>query len=142
MCAVPLMPRSAASWIIASLTASARNCDGGRGGGVAASAESGGSVGSLSQATWAARGGAGLRHGVAPDVGGAHAARDGEDGGPGAREVRAVRASLEGDLDDRLEGEHVLAVLLVQLVLHRVAQRVELARGEACRRAWGENPQL
>ena len=40
-------------------------------------------------------------------------------------------ARLEGDLDDGLVREHVGAVGLVQPVLHGVAQRVELAGGEA-----------
>mmetsp|Transcript_83305 Transcript_83305/g.202065 ORF Transcript_83305/g.202065 Transcript_83305/m.202065 type:complete len:316 (-) Transcript_83305:416-1363(-) len=72
-----------------------------------------------------------VRHGVVAHVGAAAASGDGKDGGAGAREVGPVRARLERDLDDRLEGEHVRAVLLVQLVLHRVAQRVELPGGEA-----------
>ena len=72
-----------------------------------------------------------VRHGVVAHVGAADAPRDGEDGGPGAREVGAVCARLDGDLDDGVVREHVRAVRLVQAVLHGVAQRVELAGREA-----------
>ena len=72
-----------------------------------------------------------VRHGVVAHVGAADAPRDGEDGGPGAREVGAVCARLDGDLDDGVVREHVRAVGLVQTVLHGVAQRVELAGREA-----------
>ena len=72
-----------------------------------------------------------VRHGVVAHVGAADAPRDREDGGPGAREVGAVCARLDGDLDDGVVREHVGAVGLVQTVLHGVAQRVELAGREA-----------
>mmetsp|Transcript_21693 Transcript_21693/g.73163 ORF Transcript_21693/g.73163 Transcript_21693/m.73163 type:complete len:428 (+) Transcript_21693:41-1324(+) len=72
-----------------------------------------------------------LRHGVGTHVCDADAARDGEDRRAGAGEEGAVRARLEGVLYDWLEREHVLAVLLVEPILHRHPQRVELRRGEA-----------
>ena len=63
--------------------------------------------------------------------GGARGAAGGEEESAGLRRRRARRTRLERRLDDRVVREHVLSVGLVELVFHRVAQRVELRRGEA-----------
>ena len=42
-----------------------------------------------------------------------------------------MRACFDRRVDERLEGEHVRTVWLVQPILHRVSQRVKLGSGEA-----------
>mmetsp|Transcript_13653 Transcript_13653/g.34852 ORF Transcript_13653/g.34852 Transcript_13653/m.34852 type:complete len:216 (-) Transcript_13653:823-1470(-) len=54
-----------------------------------------------------------LRHGVRTRVGNADAAADGDDRRAGARQEGSVRTRFNRRVDERLEGEHVRAVLLV-----------------------------